>query len=151
MWHDQTFETLRREYVNTGKVRMAYLHFPLKQHPQALPAAEASMCASAQGKFWEYQSALFTEQNRWMPAGNGSAAAAYDSIAAQVGADVPRFRACMQSHVMRAQVEADRDRMASAGAQSTPRFFIGDQVIAGALPIQDFRRVLDAAVAKAGG
>ena len=61
-WHDQTYKKLRDEFVNTGKVRLAYVNFPLAQHAHAGPAAEGAMCASAQGKFWEMHDALFTTQ-----------------------------------------------------------------------------------------
>ena len=147
MWHDQSFDTLRREYVATGKVRMAYLHYPLDQHEQAMPSAEAAMCASVQGKFWEYQSALFGTVARWGRGGDQSAV--YDSLAQAHQVDLPRFRACTRSHVMRALVEADRDRMAQAGVRSTPSFFVGSQGLAGAQPVGVFREALDAELAKA--
>ena len=45
-WHDQTFEALDREYVQTGKVRLAYLNYPIASlHPNANAASEAAMCA----------------------------------------------------------------------------------------------------------
>ncbi|GLC26009.1 DsbA family protein [Roseisolibacter agri] len=147
MWHDQSFEALRREYVATGKVRMAYLHYPLDQHEQAVPSAEAAMCASVQRKFWEYQSALFGTVARWGQAGDQSAV--YDSLAQGQGLDMTRFRACTKSHVMRAIVEADRDRMARAGVRSTPSFFVGQQGIAGAQPVGVFREAIEAELKKA--
>ena len=147
MWHDQSFEALRREYVATGKVRMAYLHYPLDQHEQAVPSAEAAMCASVQRKFWEYQSALFGTVARWGQGGDQSAV--YDSLAQAQGLDMARFRACTKSHVMRALVEADRDRMARAGVRSTPSFFVGQQGIAGAQPVGVFREAIEAELKKA--
>jgi protein-disulfide isomerase len=147
-WHDETYETLRREYVETGKVRLAYLHYPLDQHPQAVPTAEAAMCASAQGKFWPYQTALFETKERWAQGGDQSAV--YDSLATAMGLDVERFRSCTRSHVMRAVIDADRDRMSQAGVRSTPSFFVGNTAISGAQPIDVFRRALDAAIASAG-
>src|SRR6185312_9267774 len=44
-FHDQTFDALRRQYVATGKMRIAYVNFPLPMHANAWPAAEAAMCA----------------------------------------------------------------------------------------------------------
>jgi protein-disulfide isomerase len=147
MWHDQSYEALRKEYVDGGKVRMAYMNFPLDQHVQAMPAAEAAMCASAQGKFWPYHTALFTSQDSWGKSGDQSAA--FEALAKDVGADVARFRSCTQSHVMRAMIVADRDRMASRGVQSTPSFFIGNQTLAGALPTDQFRRAINEALGTA--
>ncbi|MDF1504179.1 thioredoxin domain-containing protein [Roseisolibacter sp. H3M3-2] len=147
MWHDQSYEAIHKEYVATGKVRVAYLHYPLDQHEQAMPAAEASMCASAQRKFWPYQSALFGSVDRWGKSGDQTAV--YESLAQAQGLDMARFRSCMSSHVMRALIEADKDRMGRAGVQSTPSFFVGNQGIAGAQPTDVFRRTLDAAIAAA--
>ena len=146
-WHDETYETLRREYVETGKVRMAYLHFPLPQHEQAMPAANAAMCASAQGKFWEYQSAVFRQKDAW--ARPGDQTAVFERIAQQVGADAPALGACMRSSAMIPLIEADKDRSSRAGVSSTPTFIVDGVQLSGALPITDFRRVLDSAVAKA--
>jgi protein-disulfide isomerase len=144
MWHDQSYEALRKEYVDGGKVRMAYMNFPLDQHEQAVPSAEAAMCASAQKKFWPYQSALFGAIERWGKPGDQTAV--YESLATAQGLDMTRFRSCMRSHVMRAVVEGDRVRMQQAGVQSTPSFFVGNQAIAGAQPTDAFRRALDAAL-----
>ena len=147
MWEDQSWATIKRDYVDAGKVRVAYLHFPLDQHEQAMPTAEASMCAAAQGKFWEFSEALFATVPQWAHAGDQSRI--YDSLATAHGVDVGRFRACTQSHVMRAVVEADRDRMRQANVQSTPSFFVGNTPISGAQPVEVFRRALDAAIAAA--
>jgi protein-disulfide isomerase len=146
-WHDATYATLRREYVETGKVRMAYLNFPLPQHVQAVPAANAAMCAAAQGKFWQYQSALFEEQKTW--AAEGDKRDRFERIGQRVGVELPALRACMQSNAMRPLIESDRDRSERAGVSSTPTFIIGNERLSGAAPIEDFRRVLDAAIAGA--
>src|SRR5471032_2002658 len=58
-WHDEVFGIVDKEYVQTGKVRLAYLNYPLSSiHANARAAAEAAMCASVQGKFWELHESL---------------------------------------------------------------------------------------------
>ena len=64
-FHDQSFAAIRDQYVSTGKVRMAYINYPLPSHANAWPSAEAAMCSSAQGKFWQMHDALFASQSRW--------------------------------------------------------------------------------------
>jgi len=145
MWHDQSYETLRKAYVDAGRARMAYVNYPLSMHEQAKPAAEAAMCASAQKKFWEYHTALFQSQDSWTKTGDQSAK--FDSLATALGLDLGRFRACTQSHVMRAVVEADQDRMQRSGVASTPTFFIGNQRVEGAQPLAVFREAMDSALA----
>src|SRR6185369_12651734 len=64
-WHDETYPMLRDQYVKTGKIRLAYVNFPLAMHAHAFPAAEAAMCAGAQDKFWQMHDALFSSQHGW--------------------------------------------------------------------------------------
>jgi len=146
-WHDETYQRLRDEYVKTGKVRLAYINFPLAQHAHAWPAAESAMCAGAQGKFWEMHDALFTSQKKWeaLP----SPALFFDSLARASGVDSARWRQCIQSGKMKAWIQADHDRAQSAGAASTPSFMIGDQLLVGAQPIENLRSAIDSALAKA--
>ena len=58
-----TFPEIKRNYIDTGKVRYVARDFPLDMHPFAMPAAVATRCAGEQGKFWEYRHALFERQN----------------------------------------------------------------------------------------
>src|SRR5204863_2147972 len=64
-WHDQTYNAFIDRYVKTGKVRLAYVNFPLGIHAHAFPAAEAAMCAGVQNKFWPMHDSLFAAQGRW--------------------------------------------------------------------------------------
>jgi len=147
-WHDQTFAIIDKEYVQTGKVRLAYLNFPLTRiHPNAQAAAEAAMCAGVQGKFWELHGSLFTTQARW--AEQKSPMAVFDSLARAAGVDSKMWVNCMTTHAMAKLIEADRDRSTKAGVESTPTFFIGDRALAGAYPPDTFRVVIEQAIAKA--
>jgi protein-disulfide isomerase len=149
-WHDQTFAALDKEYVQTGKVRLAYLNFPIASlHPNARAASEAAMCASIQGKFWELHESLFKTQQSW--ASLPSPIAAFDSLAIAAGADGPQWRTCMTSHSAIALIDADQERSKSRGVQSTPTFFVGDQMLSGAYPADSFRVIIDKQLAKARG
>ena len=152
IWHDQSYAELVRDYVAPGKVRMAYINYPLPMHKHAVPAAEAAMCASAQGKFWEMHSAIFEAQERWneLP----DAHAAFDSAATKVGVNMADWRRCMTSHATLPLIEADAERTRRSGIQSTPSFMIlrGNEMvegIAGAQPTAQFRAALDKALAGA--
>jgi protein-disulfide isomerase len=145
-WHDETYPVFRDEFVRTGKVRLAYVNFPLAQHQYAWPAAESAMCAGAQGKFWEMHDALFNTQSKWeaLPAPAGF----FDSLARSEGVDAARWRQCVQSGKMKAWIQADHDRAQTAGAASTPSFMIGDKMLIGAQPIEELRRAIDSARVK---
>lgn len=145
-WHDATYQKLRDEFVRTGKVRLAYINYPLAQHIHAWPAAESAMCAGAQGKFWEMHDALFANQAKWEA--TPAAAAVFDSLARTTGVDIARWRQCVQSGKMKSWIQADHDRAQAAGVASTPSFLIGDKILAGAQPIENLRSAIDSARAK---
>jgi len=146
-WHDETFAKIDQEYVKSGKVRLAYLNFPLTRiHKNAQAAAEAAMCAGVQGKFWELHESLFQTQPKW--ADLKSPLAVFDSLARAAKVEPKGWNTCMTTHATAKLIQADRDRSTQAGVESTPTFFVGDRALAGAYPVDTFRVVLDQAIAK---
>jgi len=145
-WHDQTYPQFVDQYVKTGKVRLAYVNFPLAMHVHAFPAAEAAMCAAAQNKFWPMHDALFASQARWetLP----SPSPVFDSLAQATGVDMTRWRDCVSSGKMRSLIQADHDRAQRAGASATPSFMIGDKLLAGAVPLGEMQKAIDSAMVK---
>jgi protein-disulfide isomerase len=147
-WHDASFAAIDNEYVKTGKVRMAYLNFPLSSiHPNARAAAEAAMCASVQDKFWPLHESLFATQARWESQPNPLPT--FDSLAVAAGVEPKGWRDCMSSHATARLIDADHDRSRTAGVGSTPTFFIGDRKLEGAYPTDSFRVAIDKALAAA--
>ena len=132
------------------QVRIVYRHLPLESiHPNARPAAEASACADAQGKFWEYHDLLFANQR-------ALAAPDLQRYAKETGLDVAAFDACLKDGKARAQVDADlkaaNDAASAAGKRGlgTPAFFVNGVLLSGAKPANEFYRLIDAELAKAG-
>ncbi len=117
------------------KVKLVYRHFPLEFHAQAKPAAEASACAGAQGKFWEFHDKLF--------AGTTLTPERYKTIAAEIGLDQAKFDQCIQKGEMKAQVEQDMADAAAVGVTGTPAFFINGRMISGAQPVEKFKEIID--------
>jgi protein-disulfide isomerase len=149
-WHAETYPTLVRDYVRIGKIRMAFLNYPLNIHKNAWPAAEAAMCASVQGMFWEMHDAIFANQARWSAMPN--ALPLFDSLAVtKFALNADEWRSCMSTHATAALVQADYERLRTAGVESTPSFFIGDRGISGAQPTDVFRAAIEQALAKARG
>jgi protein-disulfide isomerase len=148
-WHDETDAVIRKRYVETGKARYAFLNFPLRSHRNAVPAAEAAMCAGEQGKFWPVHDALFDTQDRW--GGAADPGAVFDSVATAAGLDLAKHRECRTSGMMRGLIDRDARRGAAAGVQGTPAFSIGTQKTSGALPTSEFVRIIEEELAKLGG
>ena len=149
-WHDETYQAIDREFVKTGKIRLAFLNLPIPSlHPNALAASEAAMCASVQGKFWEMHESLFNSQEKWAPVNDPMPV--FESLSRAAGVDVNRWRDCVVSHASLALINADRDRLGTRGVQSTPTFFIGDESVLGAQPVDSFRVAIKRQLAKVAG
>jgi protein-disulfide isomerase len=146
-FHDSTSRLLHKEFVATGKARLAYINYPLRQHANAVPAAEAAMCAGAQDRFWPFHDRLFAAIDSW-----GTATAPlplFEQIATSLRLDLPAWRKCMSDHVMQPMIRSDHQRGLQAGARSTPTFIIGSAVIAGNAPVAVIRKAVNDALAGA--
>ena len=141
-----TLPELRKEYVDSGKVRYLHRDLPLDSiHPQARKAAEAAHCAGDQGKYWAMHDVLFAKQRQLMP----------DQLkehANTLGLDRVTFDACLDVGKYARVVSEDEMAARVAGTTKTPTFFIGrtrtDGTIesvpmVGAQPLTTFRRVID--------
>jgi protein-disulfide isomerase len=145
----QTFPRLKREYVDTGKLRYTSRDLPLPFHSFALPAAVASRCAGEQGRFWDYREALFASQSLL-------GTEPYGRLAGQLGLDVERLEACRSSGEQESGVRADLALAAQHGIRSTPTFVIGrvvdgefqGEMVSGAQPYEFFKAKLDALLAE---
>ena len=113
-----TMPQIMKEYVDTGKVRYVFRHFPLESiHPQAFRAHEAAECARLQGKPFEMHERLFANQN-------ALGAANLLSYAGSIGLDMPKFQTCMGGAAQQA-IRQDLDAGIKAGVTGTPAIFIG--------------------------
>jgi protein-disulfide isomerase len=142
-WHDAAFPSIVKDYVNTGRVRVAFLNMPLNIHQFAKQASEAAMCASVQDRFWPMHDSLFATQSIWERLQNPMSM--FDTLANENHVEMTAWRTCMEKHLTMPLIEADYDRARVAGVNSTPTFFAGGKVIPGA--DADVRGALDAALA----
>lgn len=143
-WHDQTYPMVRDEFVKTGKIRLAYVNFPLSQHDHAMQAAQAAMCTAMQGKFWDMQDSLFVTQTQWEMLPNP--AQFFESLATKVGVNIPQWRSCLGSKSIKDLIDADLDRARRAGVQSTPSFIVGGKLLEGARPPDAMRLAINQAL-----
>jgi protein-disulfide isomerase len=132
-----------KQVMNTygNKVRFVYRNYPLPNHPNARPAAEAAQCANEQGQFWAYHDRLFADQSKL---GNNDLKAS----AAALGMDAEKFNSCFDSHKYKARVDADMQAGNEAGVNGTPAFFINGRLLSGAQPYDEFKKVIDEELAR---
>ena len=143
-WHDQSMANLRRDYIDKGTVRMVYLQFPLNTHRHAKAEAVASLCAGAQGRFWEYADSLFARQETVGKMTDVSPL--LNRLGRDLRLDAGQFDSCRRSRAIEALVQNDVQQALRAGVRSTPTFLIGDFLVEGAIPWVDFRRAVDTAL-----
>lgn len=137
---DDTYAKLDEEYIQTGKVKFAYRHYPLTViHPNAPKAAEASECANEQGKFWEYHDKLFDNQDVWSPLAGVEVTNSFVEQANQLGMDTDQFRSCVESAKYKQQVDDDLAAGQVAQVDGTPAFFINGYRIVGAVPYDQLK------------
>ena len=134
-----------RQYLRTGKVFLAWRHYPLPEHKNALKAAEAAECAARDGKFWALHDWAFRHQTELVRANLLAAATT-------LGLDPTAFGACLDGQTT-AKVKADLDASKGFAITGTPTWFVGvvqadarvkvTDRLEGARPFADFQRAID--------
>jgi protein-disulfide isomerase len=145
MFFSDTFPTLKREYIDTGKLKYVFQDYPLDQiHPQARKAALSAHCAGEQGKYWEMHDLLFQNQQ-------ALASLQLSEHARNLGLDGATFDACLESAKYAVRVKEGQSNGAAAGFRGTPGFIVaktqlGDAVdgtpVRGAQPVDAFRKLI---------
>jgi protein-disulfide isomerase len=107
-----------------------------------MPAANASMCANEQGKFWEMHDKIF-ENNRALNDPD------LEANAQALGLDMGKFKECYSANKFKNQIETDQRTAVQLGARGTPAFFINGRYLSGAQPSASFGRIIDEELKKA--
>lgn len=122
---------VEKEFIKSGKVRWVFINFPLISiHPNAIAAAEVAMCAARQGRFWEAHDALYYRQDDWAKLGDPRPALV--TLARRAGVDQTKLVTCLDSGIVRAEVQQDAERSVRSGANATPSFYIEGGLLQGA-------------------
>jgi protein-disulfide isomerase len=118
------------------KIRFVYRHYPLPNHPDARPAAEAAACALEQNKFWPYHDQLFANASRL-------SGKDLKDHAGAAGLDPAQFATCVDGRHSKGRVDEDVAEADAAGVTGTPAFFINGRALEGAQPFDVFKRLID--------
>jgi protein-disulfide isomerase len=117
-YHLDAFEQVKKDWVDTGKMRYYSRDFPLDFHPNARRAALAARCAGDQGKYWELRNTMIRNADKL----GGDAIVGY---AKGVGLDMKKFEACLNSDFYKPAIDKDIAEGNVAGVTGTPSFVVG--------------------------
>jgi protein-disulfide isomerase len=142
-FHTDAYAELKKNYIDTGKVRFVSRDLPLEFHPFAMKAAEAARCAGDQGKYWELRDALYA--NAAPPSDDVIKKAAEGLVL-----DPKGFQACLDSDKYKADVQKDASEAATLQISGTPTFVLAKSArdkldgvrIVGAQPFASFNVVI---------
>lgn len=147
----QTFDQIKKNFIDTGKVRYVYRDFPLSFHPDALNAAKAAECSRVQGgdsMYFQMHGKIFSGEQK---SGSGTVAiprADLTQYASELKLDTKAFDACVDSDQFSAEIAADTAAGSAFGIDGTPGFIISNgkttKAIKGAQPYSAFETQINA-------
>lgn len=132
-----------------SKVLFAFRNFPLYSiHPDAQISAQAAGAAGLQGKYWQMHDLLYQKQNDWVPDSPSDVVSKYfDGYAASIGLDAKKFDQDINSVAVTSKIAADVASGNAAQIDHTPTFFVNLKQIPNPTGYDDFKAVLDQALA----
>lgn len=156
-YFDQTYELIKKAYVDTGKVKIVFRDLPLNFHANAPKEAQAAECAREQGgdsAYFTYHDEIF---KRTTSNGTGLALDQLSIIANELGLNGTALQSCLDLEKYKTEVDKDIKDAGTVGATGTPTFFVGKSSstgtilgtkLVGAQPFSEFKRVIDAELKK---
>ena len=133
------FDTTTQLVKDYGdKIKFVVRHFPLSFHPNAQKAAEASECASEQGKFWQMYDAIFAANKA-----KDMSVDKWKAEAKKIGLNTTQFNSCLDSGKYANKISQQAAGGGSAGVDGTPATFVNGELVSGALPVDSFKGQID--------
>ena len=143
-FHQSTLNTIKQDFIETGKVKLVFKDFPLNG-PDSVLAAEAAYCAQDQEKYWQYHDELYKnwggERTGWITRDS------LDKFAITVNLDLDKFDKCLDDHKYLERVNQMYEFGKEIGIDATPSFlvFSNEKIIkiTGNQPLEVFLKSLD--------
>ena len=137
-FHKTTFQDLKSEYIDTGKVKFVLREFPF----DPLAAAVFMLARCSEDKYYDVIDLFFENQSQW--AVREGALPAIQSLAKQAGFSDQAFEACLTNQQLLDGINAVKDHGYDAmGVRATPTIFIDGEQLEGARNIEAFREIID--------
>lgn len=144
---NNVFPLIKRDYIDTGKVRYVFRDFPFGGQENVIRAGEAAACAADNNLYVEYHEALFRAQQQWAGLSGEALDNYFADLAGQIGIAPATFLQCLKSGSKRAGVLADQKLAGELGLTGTPSFIVNGEKYTGQRPYESWREILDKALA----
>lgn len=144
-FYEDTLPQLKKNYIDTGKVKFVYRDYALDKHQYAYPAALLAECVRDQtddNTYYEIHDWLFANMN------NGFDSDAAVKFATTLGADAAELQQCIDSDKFKDEIAKDMADGIAAGFSGTPSFIVNGQAFEGAVPYDYFSQVIEAELQK---
>lgn len=141
---------VRARLIEPGIIRLRYVDFPLAMHRNTWQASRAAACADEQGKFWPMHDLLYQTQDQWNGQATRSPEGTFKKLGAQIGLNEQQFDSCIDSKKTQAKVQAHEQIAVRYQAGGTPTFVIGGRMITQPLSYDEFKQLVDQALARSG-
>ena len=138
-FYSETLSQIEKEYIDTGKVKLYYRHYPLSFHPKAVPLANAAECANDQNAFWKMHDKIF-ENNATVSTMTDDQIKQW---AADLGLDTSTFISCYDNKTHQSAIDEDTTAGTAVGVSGTPTFYINGRQLVGAMPFASFKAIID--------
>ncbi len=141
-----------KEIVSTygSRIKFIYRNYPLPSHDKAYDMAVAAEAAGLQGRFWDMQNLIFTNQQAWATSSNHRQM--LEEYAQKIGLDVEKFKSDMASTMAKQRVDADLARGRALNVRSTPSIYInGYSIPYEQMTVDGLRQIIDAELQKTAG
>ncbi|NDD03801.1 MAG: hypothetical protein EB078_02745 [Proteobacteria bacterium] len=136
----RTLERIKQEY-GPEKVRIVFHHFPLPNHPRAIPASLAASCANVQGKFWEMHNLLFENQGKLKDSD-------LKGYAKKLRIDSAKFADCYDKKAQMQKITRGQKEGEKVGVFAVPSYVINGILIQGIQPFEQLKETIDRALKK---
>lgn len=139
-----TIEKIRSDY--TGKITFVFRNFPLPQHQNAKVSSEAAEAAGEQGKYWEMNSLLYSQQNEWSELSNPIDK--FVSYAKELNLNIDKFKQAIKDNKFDQKIKGDQTDGETLGVNSTPTFFLNGEKMVGGQDYNTWKSKIDALLSK---
>jgi protein-disulfide isomerase len=126
-----------------GKITFVFRNFPLPQHPNAKPSAEAAEAAAAQGKFWEMHDKLYENQNQWVDLPDPTDT--FADYAGELGLDANKIKDAIKNNQYANVIGQDQSDGNGLNIQGTPTFFVNGKQVNG-IDYKTLKTAIDQAI-----